>query len=111
MCVRSKKKGKKGSVQILDLHTNILHDIQSQAFAREESFLDVSEDNGIVYVTTSQDEHGFSKVYQLDIEQKELKWFDTIKGHGFRVANQNENFFSVRVYMKVSLSGHMRSLH
>ncbi|CAM5231692.1 hypothetical protein [Bacillus safensis FO-36b] [Bacillus safensis subsp. safensis] len=74
------------------LSTNILHDIQSQAFAREESFLDVSEDNGIVYVTTSQDEHGFSKVYQLDIEQKELKWFDTIKGHGFRVANQNKVF-------------------
>lgn len=98
VCAMGSKKGKRGSVQILDLHTNMLHDIQSQAFAREESFLDVSEDNGIVYVTTSQDEHGFSKVYQLDIEQKELKWFDTIKGHGFRVANQKENFFCAGLY-------------
>ena len=93
VCALGSKKGKRGSVQILDLHTNMLHDIQSQAFAREESFLDVSEDNGIVYVTTSQDEHGFSKVYQLDIEQKELKWFDTIKGAWFSCRQSKGEFF------------------
>ncbi|CAM5524515.1 hypothetical protein [Bacillus safensis FO-36b] [Bacillus safensis subsp. safensis] len=83
VCALGSKKGKKGSVQILDLHTNILHDIQSQAFAREESFLDVSEDNGIVYVTTSQDDTDFRKCISLILSKKSSKWFDTIKGHGF----------------------------
>ncbi|MGE6631194.1 WD40/YVTN/BNR-like repeat-containing protein [Bacillus sp. NPDC077027] len=98
VCALGSKKGRKGAVQVLNLHTNVVYDIQSQAVVGEESFLDVSEDNGIIYVTTSQDEYGFSKVYQLDVHHKELKWFDIIKGHGFRVANQNENFFCAGLY-------------
>ena len=67
----------------------------SRTAVREKSFLDVSEDNGIIYVTSSQDENGFSRIYQADLAAGELKWFDTIRGHGWRVANREENFLRV----------------
>ncbi|OEI74011.1 hypothetical protein BG616_07270 [Bacillus subtilis] len=91
-------KGKHGAVTIQNLLTNEEFTIQSSMIRKEESFLDLSEDDGIIYVTTTQDENGFSRIYQVDLEARSLKWFDTIKGHGWRVANQKENFFCAGLY-------------
>lgn len=98
VCATGSKKGKHGAVDILNIHTNEDIQIKPDIEEKEESFLDVSEDNGIIYVTSAQDRDGFSRIYQLAFFERELKWFDTIKGHGFRVANQKENFFCAGLY-------------
>ncbi|MCY8909956.1 exo-alpha-sialidase [Bacillus atrophaeus] len=91
-------KGKRGVVTVLNVQTHEEYMIHSGIIGSEESFLDVSEDDGIIYVTTTQDEDGYSRIYQVDLAAYELKWFDTIKGHGLRVANQKENFFCAGLY-------------
>lgn len=91
-------KGKHGAVTVRNLLNGEEFTIQSSMIRNEESFLDLSEDDGIIYVTTTQDENGFSRIYQVDLEARSLKWFDTIKGHGWRVANQKENFFCAGLY-------------
>lgn len=77
--------------------------IQSSMIRIEESFLDLSEDDGIIYVTTTQDENGFSRIYQADLEARSLKWFDTIKGHGWRVLIRKRISFA-QACMNVNLS-------
>lgn len=91
-------KGKRGAVTAQHILTAEEVTIHSSMIKKEESFLDISEDDGIIYVTTAQDENGYSRIYQADLEARELKWFDTIKGHGWRVANQRENFFCAGLY-------------
>lgn len=81
-----------GEVAVRNVRTQEEFAITAGPAVREKSFLDVSEDNGIIYVTSSQDENGFSRIYQADLAAGELKWFDTIRGHGWRVANREENF-------------------
>ncbi len=72
-------KGKHGAVTVRNLLNGEEFTIQSSMIRNEESFLDLSEDDGIIYVTTTQDENGFSRIYQVDLEARSLKWFDTIK--------------------------------
>ncbi|MBT2573564.1 exo-alpha-sialidase [Bacillus sp. ISL-51] len=91
-------KGKRGAVTVQNVWTGEELAISPGPAGREKSFLDVSEDEGIIYVTSSQDEDGFSRIYQADLAARELKWFDTIKGHGWRVANRKENFFCAGLY-------------
>ncbi|MCY8091142.1 WD40/YVTN/BNR-like repeat-containing protein [Bacillus haynesii] len=98
VCAMGSKKGNHGAVDLVNIHTNDEIQIRQGLVEHEEFFLDVSEDNGIIYVTSAQDRDGFSRIYQLDFYERELKWFDTIKGHGFRVANQKENFFCAGLY-------------
>ncbi|AIU81543.1 MULTISPECIES: WD40/YVTN/BNR-like repeat-containing protein [Bacillus] len=91
-------KGERGEVAVRNVRTQEEFAITAGPAVREKSFLDVSEDNGIIYVTSSQDENGFSRIYQADLAAGELKWFDTIRGHGWRVANREENFFCAGLY-------------
>ncbi|MGR3285693.1 WD40/YVTN/BNR-like repeat-containing protein [Bacillus sonorensis] len=98
VCAMGSKKGKHGAVEVLNVYTHERRTIRSDIVEKEESFLDVSEDNGVIYVTSAQDHNKFSRIYQLDFFECELKWFDTIKGHGLRVANQKENFFCAGLY-------------
>ncbi|KKB72324.1 MULTISPECIES: WD40/YVTN/BNR-like repeat-containing protein [Bacillus] len=98
VCAMGSKKGKRGAVEILNTRTNAEQRICAEIVEKEESFLDVSENNGVIYVTSAQDHNKFSRIYQLDFFERELKWFDTIKGHGFRVANQKEHFFCAGLY-------------
>ena len=81
-----------GEVAVRNVRTQEEFAITAGDAVREKSFLDVSEDNGTIYVTSSQGESGFSRIYQADLAAGELKWFDTIRGHGWRVANREENF-------------------
>ncbi len=91
-------KGERGEVAVRNVRTDEAFAISAAPAVREKSFLDVSEDAGIIYVTSSQDENGFSRIYQADFAAGELKWFDTIRGHGWRVANQKESFFCAGLY-------------
>ncbi|QBG55860.1 hypothetical protein D2M30_1530 [Bacillus amyloliquefaciens] len=91
-------KGERGEVSVRNVRTEEEFAISAGPAIREKSFLDVSEDDGIIYVTSSQDEHGFSRIYQADFAAGELKWFDTIRGHGWRVANRKESFFCAGLY-------------
>lgn len=58
-------KGKHGAVTVRNLLTDEEFTIQSSMIRKEESFLDLSEDDGIIYVTTTQDENGFREFTRL----------------------------------------------
>lgn len=58
-------KGKHGAVTVRNILTDEEFTIHSSMIRKEESFLDISEDDGIIYVTTTQDENGYSRIYQL----------------------------------------------
>ncbi|MDA7026269.1 exo-alpha-sialidase [Bacillus sp. CLL-7-23] len=98
VCAMGSKKGRCAAIDVINIHTNEHKIIRSGIVDKEDSFLDISENRGVIYVTSAQDTKGFSRIYQFDFDKQELKWFESIKGHGFRVANQKEHFFCAGLY-------------
>ncbi|MFC0270727.1 WD40/YVTN/BNR-like repeat-containing protein [Metabacillus herbersteinensis] len=90
-------KGQKGTVELINLE-KIPTYLSYNSLYPEESFLDLAENNGVIYATTSQDEHGYSRIYRVDLNEQLLQLFETTKGHGLRVANHAEEFFVAGLY-------------
>lgn len=59
----------------------------------EKAFLDVFMAEKKLYATTSQDEYGFSRIYEVQKERMTLIPIETVVGHGFRGAGFEDQLF------------------
>lgn len=62
------------------------------------SYLDISAHNGIVYTTSSQNDSGYSTVSRVYLENQLIVPCDYVKGHGWRICNENENYIVAGQY-------------
>ncbi|WP_211279013.1 beta propeller repeat protein [Sutcliffiella halmapala] len=59
----------------------------------EKAFLDLFMANEKLYATSSKDEFGFSRIYEVDKEWMTLLPIETVEGHGFRGAGFDDQIF------------------
>ncbi len=59
----------------------------------EKAFLDLFIANEKLYATTSKDEFGFSRIYEVHRERMTLLPIETVEGHGFRGAGFDDQLF------------------
>ncbi|WP_153126539.1 hypothetical protein [Peribacillus tepidiphilus] len=50
----------------------------------ERAFLDLFTSENQLFTTSSKDEYGYSRIYQLHFDQKNLVPIETVSGHSFR---------------------------
>ncbi|OIJ18739.1 hypothetical protein BKP45_15760 [Anaerobacillus alkalidiazotrophicus] len=65
---------------------------------QEGCYLDLSESDGYLYTTTSQDEKGVGKVLRVYIDEKKVVPCAIVHGHGWRVSNQQSEFLVAGLY-------------
>ncbi|WP_088042321.1 hypothetical protein [Bacillus sp. EAC] len=68
------------------------------------SYLDICAHNGILFTSSTQNESGYSTVSRVYLEKQLLVPCDYVKGHGWRICNENENYIvagqhETRVYL------------
>ncbi|RBP96723.1 hypothetical protein DFO70_101539 [Cytobacillus firmus] len=80
-----------GTIEMLNPFTNRWGVCQQQI--SERAFLDIFEANEKVYATTSQDEDGFSRIYEVHKSRMYLIPIETVAGHGFRGAGFDDQLF------------------
>ncbi|MGD7009066.1 exo-alpha-sialidase [Metabacillus sp. 84] len=90
--------GGRGAIEMLPLTGRYRNPHSFSSRVQEASFLNISLDEGVIYTTSSQDEFGYSRIYKIDLCEKKLILSDTIKGHGFGIANRKEEFFVSALY-------------
>ncbi|WP_078428546.1 WD40/YVTN/BNR-like repeat-containing protein [Alkalihalobacterium alkalinitrilicum] len=97
-------KGTKGKIEYCSLLSknndyfwNEFEQVESQA-----SFLDVTEDNGFIYVTSSQGKDGYATVSRIHIENNIVVPCNKVRGHGWRIANHNQHYV---------VAGHYETIH
>lgn len=81
-----------GSIEMNDFKTSDSWNKFKQP-ALEKAFLDLFFADEKIYTTTSQDEYGFSRIYELHKDGKVLLPIETIIGHGFRGASFRDQLF------------------
>jgi hypothetical protein len=59
----------------------------------ERAFLDLFTSENQLFTTSSKDEYGYSRIYQLHFDQKKLVPIETVSGHSFRGAGHKEQLF------------------
>lgn len=94
-------RGFKGTVEYC--HASISSSKQYQWEAcesncRERCYLDLSESEGFLYTTTSQDENGVGKVSRVYLDEKRIEPCAIVHGHGWRVSNQQNEFLVAGLY-------------
>ncbi|PGL73278.1 hypothetical protein [Bacillus sp. AFS055030] len=62
------------------------------------SYLDISTHNDIVYTTSSQNDSGYSTVSRVYLENQLIVPCEYVKGHGWRICNENENYIVAGQY-------------
>ncbi|PEL09892.1 hypothetical protein [Bacillus sp. AFS017336] len=62
------------------------------------SYLDICAHNGIVYTSSSQNDSGYSTVSRVYLESQLIVPCDYVKGHGWRICNENENYIVAGQY-------------
>ncbi|QFT88017.1 hypothetical protein FIU87_05045 [Bacillus sp. THAF10] len=60
---------------------------------KEKAFLDLFMANNRLYATTSRDEFGYSRIYEVQKKTKSLIPIETVQGHGFRGAGFQDQLF------------------
>lgn len=80
-----------GSIEMLCPHTNRWLTFEKPI--SEKAFLDVFIADKKLYVTTSHDNYGFSRIYQAQKESMTLLPIETVAGHGFRGAGFQDQLF------------------
>ncbi|MGG3125092.1 hypothetical protein ABEP18_31460 [Priestia megaterium] len=87
---------KNGSLEFLSLnsikHENKLNWNTCYSSDGHPSYLDVCAHNGILYTTSSQNEAGYSTISRVYLENQELVSCGFVRGHGWRICNENENY-------------------
>ncbi|MEM5003029.1 hypothetical protein [Priestia megaterium] len=74
------------------------------------SYLDVCAHNDVLYTTSSQNEEGYSFISRVNLENYEQVPCDFIRGHAWRICNENENYivaglYETKYYKKDSING------
>ena len=94
-------RGKEGVLEFLQMK-GLSHEIYhwTKCFSKEEhgSFLDISSHNGILYTTSSQNDSGYSTVSRVFLEDQLIVPCDYVKGHGWRICNENEDYIVAGQY-------------
>ncbi|WP_216831680.1 WD40/YVTN/BNR-like repeat-containing protein [Alkalihalobacterium elongatum] len=87
-------KGSKGKIQSCSLpksHDEYFWNSVNQV-SMQASFLDVSEDDGFIFATSSQDKEGNATVSRVYLEQNIIVPCNVVKGHGWRIANDQQDY-------------------
>ncbi len=80
-----------GTIEMLNPFTNRWAACQQPK--SEKAFLDIFKANKKLFATTSQDEYGFSRIYEVEKESLSLLPIETVAGHGFRGAGFEDQLF------------------
>lgn len=94
-------KGNKGSVDFCEIPTNHTESYRWQQclnYTKENCYLDLSEDNGYLYTSTSKDQLGKGKVFQVSLKEKLLIPCGLVNGHGWRIANKQQEYLVAGLY-------------
>lgn len=81
----------KGSIEMLNPYRNRW--IPFEQPISEKAFLDVFQADNKLYATTSHDEYGFSRIYEVNKDSLCLHPIETVAGHGFRGAGFKNQLF------------------
>ncbi|MDF2921195.1 MAG: repeat domain protein [Paenibacillaceae bacterium] len=69
-----------------------------------QSYLDLSEDNGEIYATSTQNSEGYGMVAHVCLEMKEISPCNFIKGHAWRITGDAQNYFVAGLYESLQYS-------
>ncbi|WP_394137672.1 hypothetical protein [Cytobacillus oceanisediminis] len=81
----------KGSIEMLNPYSNRWEACQQPK--SEKAFLDIFKADKKLYATTSQDEYGFSRIYEVQKASMSMLPIETVAGHGFRGAGFEDQLF------------------
>ncbi|WP_066054265.1 hypothetical protein [Robertmurraya korlensis] len=84
-------RSKEGSIEMKSLLTSCWRTLEQPV--SEKAFLDVFNVGKNIYTTTSKDEYGFSRLYEINKQSQTLSPIETIEGHGFRGAGWKDELF------------------
>ena len=89
-------RGKDGIIEFISLHDikrkTEYHWNKCYSTDVQGSYLDISAHNGVLYTTSSQNESGYSTVSRVYLESQQIVPCDYVRGHGWRICNENENY-------------------
>ncbi|WP_166240331.1 WD40/YVTN/BNR-like repeat-containing protein [Paenibacillus turpanensis] len=69
-----------------------------------QSFLDLSEDGGTIYATSTQNTEGYGMVSHVCLDSKEISPCNLVKGHGWRISSKDNNYFVAGLYESIHYS-------
>ncbi|WP_026673368.1 WD40/YVTN/BNR-like repeat-containing protein [Alkalihalobacterium bogoriense] len=87
--------------KILVCHLSKIMDIESWEECsgwEDQSFLDLNESEGIIYATSTQNHQGISTISKVCVKQKEIVPCNYIRGHGWRICNDKEDYIVAGLY-------------
>lgn len=94
-------KGFKGAIEYCHIRNLALKNDEWEACesnCRERCYLDLSESEGYLYTTTSQDENGVGKVSRVYLDEKRIEPCAIVHGHGWRISNYQNEFLVAGLY-------------
>ncbi|MCI3921135.1 hypothetical protein MO973_12900 [Paenibacillus sp. TRM 82003] len=71
---------------------------------QQQSFLDVNEDGGNIYATSTQNKEGYGTVSKVCLDAKEVLPCNLVKGHGWRISGKANNYFVAGLYESIRYS-------
>ncbi|MGG3891183.1 WD40/YVTN/BNR-like repeat-containing protein [Metabacillus fastidiosus] len=71
---------------------------------QQQSFLDLSASNGRIYATSTQNKEGYSFVLTVSIESKEILPCNFVKGHGWRISSEADDYIVAGLYESIEYS-------
>lgn len=84
-------RSKEGSIEMRSLRESRWRTFEPSI--SEKAFLDVFNVGKNLFTTTSKDEYGFSRIYEINKLSQMLLPIETIEGHGFRGAGFKDELF------------------
>ncbi|MBM7661855.1 hypothetical protein JOC85_002662 [Bacillus mesophilus] len=69
-----------------------------------QSFLDLTESDGIIYSTSTQNKAGISTISQVSVEHMQITPCNYIKGHGWRIWNEREDYIVAGLYESLEVT-------
>ncbi len=77
---------------------------------QERCYLDLSESDGFLYTTTSQDINGVGKVSRVYLDEKRIVPCAIVHGHGWRVSNHQSEFLVAGLYTSLYANSELQQL-
>ncbi|WP_459500170.1 WD40/YVTN/BNR-like repeat-containing protein [Bacillus sp. C1] len=63
-----------------------------QSEQKENSYLDLSADQQVLYTTSTKNKAGIGTICRVSLEKETITACGSIKGHGWRIVNEKENY-------------------
>jgi hypothetical protein len=71
---------------------------------QQQSFLDLSASYGRIYATSTQNKEGYSFVSTVSIEKREIFPCNFVKGHGWRICSEADDYIVAGLYESIEYS-------